>query len=108
MATRRAFVRSALTAALANAVSSLSPAAPWTSDTALLILDFQVGIGDQPYARSAAQRTAAALQAGRARGLPVVFSKVNFRPGYRDVADTNKAVRTHQDEAPGPCPIPAN
>jgi nicotinamidase-related amidase len=64
---------------------------PQTSDTALLILDFQIGIGDQPYAESAAQRAAAALQAGRAAGLPVVFCKVKFRPGYRDVADSNKA-----------------
>ena len=64
---------------------------PQTSDTALLILDFQVGIGDQPYAKSAAQRAAAALKAGRAAGLLVVFSKVNFRAGYRDVADSNKA-----------------
>jgi nicotinamidase-related amidase len=86
MVARRAFVRSALTAALANAVSSFAHAAPRTSDTALLILDFQVGIGDQPYAKTAAQRAAAALKAGRATGLPVVFSKVNFRPGYRDIA----------------------
>src|SRR5262249_5680986 len=66
-------------------------AMPQTSDTALLILDFQVGIGDQPYAKSAAQRAAAALKAGRAAGLPVVFSKVKFRAGYRDIADSNKA-----------------
>jgi hypothetical protein len=46
MVARRAFVRSALTAALANAVSSFAYAAPRTSDTAPLILDFQVGIGD--------------------------------------------------------------
>jgi nicotinamidase-related amidase len=64
---------------------------PQTSETALLILDFQVGIGDQPYATSAVQRAAAALKAGRAAGLPVVFSKVKFRAGYRDVADSNKA-----------------
>ena len=62
-----------------------------TSDTALLILDFQVGIGDQPYAKSAAQRAAGALKAGREAGLPVVFSKVKFRRGYRDIADSNKA-----------------
>jgi nicotinamidase-related amidase len=62
-----------------------------TSDTALLILDFQIGIGDQPYAKSAVQRAATALRAGRAAGVPVVFSKVKFRPGYRDVADSNKA-----------------
>jgi nicotinamidase-related amidase len=64
---------------------------PQTSDTALLILDFQVGIGDQPYAKSAAQRAAAALKAGRAAGVPVVFSKVKFRSGYRDIAESNKA-----------------
>ena len=64
---------------------------PQASDTALLILDFQVGIGDQPYAKSAAQRAAAALKAGRAAGVPVVFSKVKFLPGYRDIADSNKA-----------------
>jgi nicotinamidase-related amidase len=64
---------------------------PQTSDTALLILDFQLGIGDQPYAKSAAQRAAAALKAGRTAGLPVVFSKVKFRVGYRDIADSNKA-----------------
>ena len=72
-------------------MSSFAHAATWTSDTALLILDFEVGIGDQPYAKRAAQRAAAALQAGRAGGLLVVFSKVQFRPGYRDIADTNKA-----------------
>jgi nicotinamidase-related amidase len=88
-------VRAGLIATLAT----VGHAAPWketqampqTSDTALLILDFQVGIGDQPYATSAAQRAAAALKAGRASGLPIVFSKVKFRAGYRDVADSNKA-----------------
>lgn len=64
---------------------------PQTSDTALLILDFQAGVGGQPYAKSAAQRAAAALKAGRAAGLPVVFSKVKFRAGYADIADSNKA-----------------
>jgi GTP cyclohydrolase III len=49
---------------------------PQASDTALLILGFQVGIGDQPYAKNAAQRAAVALKAGRAAGLPVAFSKV--------------------------------
>jgi nicotinamidase-related amidase len=68
-----------------------SQATPQPSDTALLILDFQVGIGDQPYAKSAAQRAVAALKAGRTAGLPVVFSKVKFRAGYRDIADSNKA-----------------
>jgi nicotinamidase-related amidase len=96
---RRAFVRSGLIATLAPVVSPLAHSASWketqarskTSDTALLLLDFQVGIGDQPYAKSAAQRAAAALTAGRAAGLPMVFSKVKFRAGYRDIADSNRA-----------------
>ena len=96
---RRAFVRSGLIATLATVVSPFDGPATWaetqvapqTLDTALLILDFQVGIGDQPYAKSAAQRAAAALKAGRTAGLPVVFSKLKFRAGYRDIADSNKA-----------------
>jgi nicotinamidase-related amidase len=88
-------VRSGLIATLATVDHSATwketQAMPQTSDTVLLILDFQVGIGDQRYAKSAAQRAAAALKAGRAAGLPVVFSKVKFRAGYRDIADSNKA-----------------
>jgi nicotinamidase-related amidase len=96
---RRAFVRSGFIATLATVMSPLAHSATWKetqskqqiSQTALLILDFQVGIGDQPYAKSAAQRAAAALKAGRSASLPVVFSKVKFREGYRDIADSNKA-----------------
>ena len=100
MVARRAFVRSALTTTLANAVSSLAHIATWTSDTALLLLDFLVGIGGQPYAKSAAQRAAAALKAGRAGSLPVVFSMVKFRAGYRDIADPAHELgfRPHCDE----------
>ena len=81
-ASRRDFVRSGFIATLATLVSPLNHSATWqetrampqTSDTAILILDFQVGIGDQPYAKSAAQRAAAALKAGRAAGLAVLHS----------------------------------
>src|SRR6202012_1104965 len=75
---RRAFVRSARPGRPAKAVSSFAQAATWTSDTALLIQEFQVGIGDQPYARRAARRAAAALQAGRAGGLLAAFSEMQF------------------------------
>jgi nicotinamidase-related amidase len=96
---RRAFVRSGLIASLATVMSPLAYSATWKetqskqqiSQTALLILDFQVGIGDEPYAKSAARCAAAALKAGRSASLPVVFSKVKFREGYRDIADSNKA-----------------
>jgi nicotinamidase-related amidase len=96
---RRQFVGSGLIATLATVMLPFAHSATWKgtqtraqiSDTALLILDFQAGIGDQPFAKSAAQRAAAALKAGRSAGLPVVFSKVKFREGYRDIADSNKA-----------------
>ena len=96
---RRAFMRCGLVAMLATVASPLAnsktrdetQAMPHTSASALLILDFQVGIGDQSYAKNAAQRAAAALKAGRVAGLLVVFSKVKFRAGYRDVPDSNKA-----------------
>ena len=62
-----------------------------TMKSALLILDYQVGVGDQAYAKGAALRAAAALAAGRKAGLSIIFSKVSFRPGYSDIASTNKA-----------------
>lgn len=58
---------------------------------ALLICDYQMGIGDQSYAHEAAQRAAIALDAGRKAGSLVIFTKVNFRPAYRDISPHNKA-----------------
>lgn len=62
-----------------------------TKQTALLIGDYQAGIGDQPYAAESAQQAVAALQAARKAGMLVVFSKVCFQPGYLDVSPDNKA-----------------
>ncbi len=59
--------------------------------TALMICDYQLGIGDQPYAKESAQRAAVALDAGRKAGMLVIFSKVTFRPGYTDISSNNKA-----------------
>ena len=61
------------------------------SCSALLILDYQRGLGDQTFARAAAERAVAALEAGRQCGMLIVFSKVKLRPGYPDVSMTNKA-----------------
>ena len=107
---RRAFVRSGLVATPATAVSPLAhsatrdetQSAPETSDTALLILDFQVGIGDQPYAKSAVQRAAAALKAGRAAGLPVVFQQRELPCGIPRRCGQQQSICTHQDEEPVP------
>jgi nicotinamidase-related amidase len=64
---------------------------PETMNSALLILDYQVGVGDQAYAHDASLRAAEALAAGRKAGLLIIFSKVNFLPDYSDIALTNKA-----------------
>ncbi|BBZ27522.1 hypothetical protein MMAD_18170 [Mycolicibacterium madagascariense] len=61
------------------------------SRTALLLLDFQVGLGDQSWARDAVANAHIALTAARNEGLLVVFSKVAFEPGYVDVAPSSKA-----------------
>ena len=62
-----------------------------TSTSALLVLDFQLGVGDQPYARSAAARAAVAVEMARKAALPVVFSRVKFRPNYVDISSRNQA-----------------
>ena len=95
--TRRRFF--SLSAAAAATVA-LSPAeasraqgpnrAPQENKSVLMICDYQLGVGDEPYAKPAALRAAAALAAGRKAGMLVVFSKVMFRPGYVDVSARNK------------------
>lgn len=69
---------------------------PETNKSVLMICDYQVGIGDQAYAKEAAQRAAAALEAGRKSGMFVVFSKVAFQPGYLDVSPHNQAFATYK------------
>ncbi len=55
-----------------------------------MICDFQIGVGDLPYAKPAALRAGAALAAARKAGMLVVFTKVMFRLGYIDVSPRNK------------------
>lgn len=62
-----------------------------TNKSALMICDFQLGIGDQAYAKEAVPRAAAALEAARKAGMLVVFSRVEFRPGYTDISPRNQA-----------------
>ena len=59
--------------------------------SALLILDYQVGVGDQPYAKLASIRAIAAVSAARNAGLLIIFSKVRFRPGYPDISPLNQS-----------------
>lgn len=69
---------------------------PETNKSALMICDFQLGIGDQPYAKEAVARAAAALEAARKAGMLVVFSRVAFEPGYTDVSPRNLAFAVYK------------
>ncbi len=64
---------------------------PETNKPLLLIGDYQLGFGDQAYAKESALQAVAALVAARKAGLLVVFSKVCFQPGYVDISPRNKA-----------------
>ena len=57
--------------------------------TALLVLDFQTGLADAPFAKGAVAQASVALQAARKHALPVYFSKSGFRAGYPEVAESN-------------------
>lgn len=77
---------------------------------ALLLLDCQEGAADQPFASSAVQAAAQALQAARHAKLLVAFTKIDFLPAYADVAGSNKtfsAIKTHHLFAPGTSTIVA-
>lgn len=95
--TRRRFFSLGAAAAAAIALSPPEPSRaqspnrrPQGEKSVLMICDYQLGVGDQPYAKPAALRAAAALAAGRKAGMLVVFSKVMFRPGYVDISPRNK------------------
>lgn len=64
---------------------------PQPNKSALMICDFQLGIGDQAYAKEAAPRAVAALEAARKAGMLIVFSRVAFQPGYTDISPLNQA-----------------
>lgn len=59
------------------------------SCSTLLLLDFQVGVGDQLYSKTAAQQAAATLATARNVGLLVIFSKLEFQDNYSDISPRN-------------------
>jgi nicotinamidase-related amidase len=61
------------------------------SSAVLLVMDFQHGIVDQlgaPAVLAAARR---AVEAARARKIPVMFVRVAFRPGFPEVSVDNRS-----------------
>ncbi len=70
--------------------------------TALLVMDVQRGIverfADDEYLEGLSQ----AIAAGRAGGMPVLFVRVGFRPGWPEVSDHNQSFRTIRERTGGP------
>lgn len=70
-----------------KAIQNRGYALAGNSNTAFLILGFQVGIGDEAFAKKATKK---AVQAARTTGIGAFFTKVAFRYRYPEVAQTIK------------------
>ncbi len=57
----------------------------------LLLMDFQHGVVEQLGTPSVVEAADRAIKAARAAGIPVMFVRVAFRPGYPEVAESNKS-----------------
>ncbi len=55
----------------------------------LLLMDFQHGIVERVSSPSVIDAADRAAKAARAAGIPVMFVRVGFRPGYPEIADSN-------------------
>jgi nicotinamidase-related amidase len=62
---------------------------PSDSRPVLLLMDFQHGIVERLGAPSVVDAADRAAKAARAAGIPVMFVRVAFRPGYPEVAESN-------------------
>jgi nicotinamidase-related amidase len=57
----------------------------------LLVMDFQHGVVERLGSPSVVAAADRAVKAARANGIPVMFVRVAFRPGYPEVAESNLA-----------------
>ena len=55
----------------------------------LLLMDFQHGVVERLGAPSVIEAADRAAKAARAAGIPVMFVRVGFRPGYPEVTESN-------------------
>ena len=72
--------------------------------SALFVLDFPVGVADQPFARAALAAAIHAVSKARCAGLDVVYSRMSFQPGYADVPSWSPVfhqIAEHKLIAPG-------
>jgi nicotinamidase-related amidase len=59
------------------------------SDTALIIMDFQNNVVDNLGTPEVLASAARAIEAARTAGVPVMFVRVAFRPGFPEIASSN-------------------
>ncbi len=59
--------------------------------TALLVMDFQNGIVDRIATPGVVEAAARAVAAARAHDVPVLFIRVAFRPGFPEIAASNRS-----------------
>src|ERR1700728_1049402 len=68
------------------------PRPPMTdARTVLLAMDFQHDIVERIGDESVVEAASRAVEAARAAGLPVMFVRVAFRPGYPEITERNLA-----------------
>ncbi|HTU06574.1 MAG TPA: isochorismatase family cysteine hydrolase [Trebonia sp.] len=59
------------------------------SRTVLLVMDFQHGVVERFAGSAVLDAASRAVKAARASGIPVMFVRVAFRPGYPEAAENN-------------------
>jgi nicotinamidase-related amidase len=59
--------------------------------TALLVMDFQEGIVERLGDTAVLDRVARAIDAARGAQMPVIYAKVDFRPGFPEISSRNRA-----------------
>jgi nicotinamidase-related amidase len=62
-----------------------------SSRSVLLVMDFQEGIVERLGDPSVIEAAGRAVKAARASGVPVMFVRVAFRPGFPEVSGSNKS-----------------
>jgi nicotinamidase-related amidase len=60
------------------------------SEKVLLLMDFQQGVVDRLSDDAVVGAATRALDGARSRGISVFFIRVAFRPGYPEIADSNR------------------
>lgn len=74
---------------MTSSATDLREASSLAPRTVLLAMDFQHGIADRFAGTGVLERAREAVEAARAAGIPVVWVRVAFRPGYPEIAPTS-------------------